>query len=130
MAIPLSLALKPSAFLTCLSLTRHPRHAAERVLGHCCGQSGQRPGADQGKHCCLGSWWFLVPLGALWPLGLSPEACVVWPLLGGSGQLDSHTPMQEACFTCTEFGEPETRLGLPWIQYITAQSLQTLKGAL
>lgn len=37
-------------FLPAQSLTHTHRHAAKCILGHRCGQSGQCPGTDQGKH--------------------------------------------------------------------------------
>lgn len=74
--------LKPFTFLACPSLTHTHRHTAECILGHRCGQSGQCPGIDQGKHYLQ-------------------ESC----LLGAFRSLESHTPVQEAWFTSTKFAE-------------------------
>lgn len=65
------------------------------------------------KVSSLGSSSSLVPLGALQPSGLSPQACIVWlrparkVLLGAAGQLESRTPGKEACFS----DRPESVLG-------------------
>lgn len=61
-----------------------------------------------------------MPLGALWPLELSQKSVMSGfslpgrPILGASGQLESHTSAEEAWFTFIEFGEPRTSWGLSW----------------
>lgn len=70
----LSALLEPFAFLTCPSLTHHPRHTAECVLGHRCGQSGQCPGADQGKLCSPGIRWFSSAIGCLLGFGAASKS--------------------------------------------------------
>lgn len=136
MDMPSQPCLQPSAFLTCPSLTHHLRHAAERVLGHRRGQSGQRTGADQGKRCPLGSDSSLAPLGAPQPLRLSPKVCSVWLGPAPSGrprqgeQLESHTSTKEAWFTFSEFGEPQDCRISRRTQKRTAKPLRPLRGAL
>lgn len=87
----LSDLLKPFTVLACPSLTHTHRHTAECILGHRCGQFGQCPRIDQGKHYLQESH-----------------------LLEAFRWLESPTPMQEAWFTFTESAELWFSMGLLW----------------
>lgn len=121
--MPSQPCLQPSAFLTCPSLTHHLRHAAERVLGHRRGQSGQRTGADQGKHCPLGSDSSLAPLGAPRPLRLSPKVCSVWLGPAPSGRPRQGGPVRENSWRATHPRRKPGSLSLSLVSLRTAASL-------